>query len=201
MTRRISFIAVTLLCVVLVLPTAKRTLRLAGSANGLTTIALLGPSKWSLNPFSSNGIFLSPGIARWLLMNTDIPYRPCETASLGCEVSLVAWAGRAKDHAPSEKRKRATELLRHFIARGEPVNQLSQGLTPLHEAVLFGDAQYLDILLGAGADVRAKAASGLTPLELCLHLEEKRASKRGPLCERLKAAQSGKNSAPDKTGL
>jgi hypothetical protein len=192
MTRRICFIGVILMCLVLVLPTAMRTLRLADSPNGLTTIALLDPGEWSLNPFSVNGIFLPPGAARWLLLNTDIPYRPCEPPSLGCEVTLVAWVGRAMAHAPSEKREQATELLHHFIARGESVNQLSQGLTPLHEAVLFQDARYLEILLTAGADVRtkaessAKSASGLTPIEFCLKLEEKRASERGALCQRLK---------------
>ncbi len=203
MIRRIVVMATILLFLLSLLPTGLQTFMLARSAQGLTIIALLEPSEWTFNPYSANGIFLPPRFARWLLLNFDFPYRSCDQELFLCDISLVSWVGRSLTPASSEKREHAIELLRHFIARGESVSQVSQGVTPLHEAVLYGDLQYLDLLLDAGADVRARAnnssrlASGLTPLEFCLKLLKKRGGSSSPLCERLRSAQSLSIHAPD----
>jgi hypothetical protein len=202
MVRRRWIFAAVLLALLLVFPIARITLRLASSAHGLTVVALLGPDEWTFNPFSNKAVVLPPNAARWLLLHTDFPYGPCEADAEGCEVSLVAWAGRSLGNASPQGRERAMELMRHFIERGESMNRLSQGLTPLHEAVLYRDAQYLEFLLGAGADdcaradQRAKSAAGLTPLEFCLRLEEKRPGQQVSLCQRLTSVRNGSRQAP-----
>jgi len=203
MARRILLIAVVVLLVLLVSPAGRMTLQTVRSPQRVTTVALLDRNEWTLNPFSVNGLFLSPTMARWLLLNTNIPYGRCQELGMECQVSLIAWAGRYLDHGTRETRDHALELVRHFIIRGEPVNQLSQGLTPLHEAVLYRNAQYLETLLHAGADAHIKAdsksesASGLTPLEFCLRLEEKRPGERAALCQMLERVQSDSSEAPN----
>ena len=203
MARRILLVALAASLFLLVSPAGRTTLRMVRSTQELTTVALLKPNEWSLNPLSPNGLFFPPALARWLLLNTSIPYRPCRAPSTECEVSLVAWVGRSLDQGSPERREHALELLRHFITRGQPINQLSQGLTPLHEAVLFRNAQYLEALLHAGADLHVKAdevsksAAGLTPLEFCLRLEEKRPGEGAALCETLRTAEGVGREAPN----
>ena len=48
--------------------------------------------------------------------------------------------------------RRGYGLIRHFAARGEPVNGYYNGLTPVHEAVLYANVDYLRALLELGAD-------------------------------------------------
>lgn len=187
MIRRVV-IALSLLAVVLILtPTALRTYRLASYANGLTTIALLSPNDWTLNPFSINGLFISPDAAMWLLLHTDFPYRPCPASVPLCEAPVVSFVGGALRDGSPQISARAFILLEHFIKRGGQINIKHVGLTPLHQAVLFADDRYLKVLLDAGADVNikadesAKSAAGLTPYEYCVKLEN--SGQRSRICE------------------
>ena len=44
------------------------------------------------------------------------------------------------------------EVVSIYISRGEKINHHKDGMTPLHEAVLFGDRQLVEALLEFGAD-------------------------------------------------
>ena len=72
----------------------------------------------------------------------------------GCSQPLVNFVGTTLDtHEPdSIMTRRGYGLLRHFAARGEPVNGHYNGLTHVHEAVLYANVDYLHALLELGAD-------------------------------------------------
>jgi len=202
MTGRRSFalellMALLFICALLsVIPTVLLTAKFASCANGLITVAFLKPNEWSYNPWSKDGLFISPGDARWLLLHSDFPYRPCPNGFTASGVPTVSWLGRALVGSDSADRAFGVELLNHLLARGEPINAKdTYGLTPLHEAVLSADKQYLDLLLAAGANPAIVAdspskAAGLTPYEFCQRLEKRRPRERIQLCRSLEVSGS-----------
>ena len=164
-------------------------------ARRLTVIALLKPDEWSPNPWSRDFTVVSPDIAFWWLLHSDMPYEPCTSSPFGCDVPLVAYAGRTLETEDQAQRERAMALLRHFIARGEPVNAMSRGMTALHEAVLANDLEYVDVLLRSGARLDAltdrpdrPSLHRLTPLQYCEKLESKCRGQWRTLCNKLASA-------------
>lgn len=137
-------------------PMLYRTWAFGSDAWGLTVIALLDPNEMPWNPHDSDSMAIRPAMAYWLLTNFDWPYERCGkamTAMGGCSQPLVHFVGASLDtHEPgSVMKRRGYALLRHFSARGEPVNGYYNGLAPLHEAVLYADVDYLRALLELGA--------------------------------------------------
>ena len=204
MSRRILILlilgAVLLVTLPKIITTGSRTWTFATTANGLTTIAMLGPDEWTLNPMSPNGLSISPGIAKWLLLHTDFPYAPCRKPNIFCEAPIVSFVGAAANLQKSNpaKRELAFMLLSHFISHGVSINAKHSGFTPLHDAVLLTDIRYLDVLLAVGADVRIKSDvspynkryAGLTPYEYCLKLVDAGDTRRALLCEHLRIREA-----------
>ena len=177
--RKLVIVTVLLLFFLSLLPCVYRTYTWAGDAYGLTTLATMPEENASINPYSRNGFFMTRDLAFWLLENTEYPYSRCSRLSgtIGvCETSLVNWIGRSLD-LPGVDSEKAYKLLDHFITRGEPLDELSNGLAPVHEAVLYNNPRYLDILLKAGADpgIRIdkpeKPYHGYTAVQFLLFIE------------------------------
>ncbi len=78
-----------------------------------------------------------------------------------------------------------------LINRGANVNEYNDGVTPLHEAVLFGDIELIKILLSAGANpeaviTRNNSANGLNAFQFAELLESKDSEKYKPVAEFMK---------------
>lgn len=152
-------LAIVILLVLSLLPCAIRTATWAGDAYGLVILVTLPSDKMTFNPYSRNGYFINQDGAVWALENLDYPYSRCSGLSrkMGvCDISLVSWIGRSLDPEEGQPSGKSYELLRYFIERGEPVNQLTNGLAPVHEAIIFRNPRYLKILLSSGADLGVK---------------------------------------------
>lgn len=147
-------------CLVIALtlyPMFYRTWAFGSDAWGLTVIALLDPDEVPWSPSDFNSLAIRPAVAYWLLTNFDWPYERCGkamTAMGGCSQPLVNFVGTSLDRhdADSIMTRRGYALLRHFAARGEPLNGYHNGLAPVHEAVLYADVGYLRALLELGVD-------------------------------------------------
>ncbi|HAA03753.1 MAG TPA: hypothetical protein DCE18_10310 [Syntrophobacteraceae bacterium] len=152
-----------------------RTYERAGDAHILTQLAGFDERRQSLNPFSETGCPITPNMAVWILENFNHPYSHCcpFSRSLGiCGTPLIMWAGRGLGTGPVVADERLFRVVRHFIRRGENVNASHDGLTALHEAVLFANPQYAEMLLTHGANPYAtiqrpgKKSHGLNAFEL-----------------------------------
>ena len=134
---------------------AYQTHERAGDAYLLIVLAGSDEQKWSLNPFSKDGCLITPNLAAWVLEHFNFPYADCSPRSRSsdiCGTPLIMWAGRGLGIWPPAADERLYRVLRHLIRRGENVNACHDGLTALHEAVLFGKPLYAEILLAHGAD-------------------------------------------------
>jgi|GEM_PF-2193691 len=60
------------------------------------------------------------------------------------------------------------ELMQDLI-RHANIHQVTHGQTPLHIAAIEGQLDAVKILIGAGADIDARNAQGVTPLQLAAH--------------------------------
>jgi ankyrin repeat protein len=70
-----------------------------------------------------------------------------------------------------------TEVAQLLILRGADVNVVqAEGLTALHEAVIFNSKQLIAILLDAGANVNAAGPKGETPLDMAVRGDKKNAA-------------------------
>ncbi|WP_431689042.1 hypothetical protein [Hahella sp. NBU794] len=158
MKKKIS-ITIILIFALSLLPCVSRTWKLASDAYGLVILATLNPNEMTYNPYSKDGLFINPEIALHLLEKFEYPYRRCSSSSEIieiCNTSLITWVGRALDmHGPVQT-ERGYRLLSYFISRGEDVNKLTDGMAPVHEAILFRNAKYLKVLLDAGASLDIK---------------------------------------------
>jgi hypothetical protein len=157
-SKRISRIGCTLMGMALltgVALTAYRTHERAGDAYSLILLAGLGENNLSLNPFSEDGCFITPHLAVWILENFDHPYSLCLSLSRSfgiCGTPLIIWTGRGLGTESPAADERLYRVLHHLIQRGESVNASHDGLTALHEAVLYGNPRYAETLLTCGAD-------------------------------------------------
>lgn len=134
---------------------AYRTHERAGDAYLLILLAGSDEQQLSRNPFSRDGCPITPDLAVWILENFDYPYSVCSPLSRSygvCGTPLILWAGRGLGISPPASDERLYRVLRHLIQRGEKVNVSHDGITALHEAVLFGKPAYAEILLNHGAD-------------------------------------------------
>ena len=64
-------------------------------------------------------------------------------------------------------------VVRVLLAKGADVNIMGKYGTPLHEAAMSGKAGVVRILLAHGANPEIRDASGATPLEMAISLEQK----------------------------
>ena len=165
-------------------PMIYRTWAFGSDAWGLTVIALLDPEEMAWSPFDSDSLAIRPAAAYWLLTHSDWPYERCGKAMSamgGCSQPLINFVGASLDthDADSIMRRRGYALLRHFAARGEPVNGYYLGLAPVHEAVLYANNDYLQALLRLGADPEVpidnpeKVFHGFNAFEFAAFLESR----------------------------
>lgn len=138
-------------------PMIYRTWAFGSDAWGLSVIAVLDPEEVPWSPSDLNSLAIRPAVAYWLLTHFDWPYERCGTAMTamdGCSQPLINFVGTTLDAHESDSvmTRRGYGLLRHFAARGEPINGYYKGFTPVHEAVLYANVDYLRALLELGAD-------------------------------------------------
>ena len=138
-------------------PMIYRTWAFGSDAWGLSVIAVLDPEEVPWSPSDFNSLAIRPAVAYWLLTHFDWPYERCGramTAMDGCSQPLINFVGTTLDAHESDSvmTRRGYGLLRHFAARGEPINGYYKGFTPVHEAVLYANVDYLRALLELGAD-------------------------------------------------
>jgi len=134
-----------------------RTWEWAGDAHGLVTLAGSDDSGFTRNPLDTGRTLslLTPGNAVWLLEHTELFYGRCtgfRREMAICDMPMILWAGRGLGGSVAGD-ERLHELIGHFIARGEAVDAYFEGMTALHEAILFNDRFYLERVLDGGADV------------------------------------------------
>jgi hypothetical protein len=152
-------ITASLLFLMSLVPCAKRTWKWASDAHGLVILATLDPEEITFNPYSINGYFIGQEMAIWLLKEFDYPYEACSKTSellVICGSSLVGRVGRTLDMGSDVSIERGYQLLNYFIIRGEDVNELTEGIAPIHEAILYRNARYLKTLLAAGANLEVR---------------------------------------------
>jgi len=124
------------------------------SSDILIQIAAGHPQNYTYSPFTTQSL-VSPNLAFWMLKNTDFPYSG-EIFTGDDKISTISWVGRSLNNA-GLNRSRGLKLLHFYIARGEPVNSPGDyGLAPVHEAILYRDPEYLEILIRAGARLDSK---------------------------------------------
>jgi hypothetical protein len=178
-------ITVIVILVISLLPCAYRTVKWASDAHSLVTLAILEPEEMNFNPYDKNGFFINQEIAVWILKTFEYPYKQCSRVSQVvdlCGTPLIGWVGRMLDMYGKESTERGYELLEYFISRGEPINTLSAGMAPVHEAILYNNPRYLKVLLSAGADPSIKIVNpdkeyhGYTGYQYLELLESKRKS-------------------------
>lgn len=184
MKKKITIILVLIFLLSLA-PAAWRTVEWASDAHGLVVLATLDPDEMTFNPYARNGYLINQEVAIWMLKTFEYPYNRCSGTSEifhNCEAPLVGWVGRTLDmHGPAQT-ERGYRVLDHFIERGEDINQLTDGLAPVHEAILFRNSRYLSILLEAGADTGVAIESpgrdydGLDAIQFLEFLESASAS-------------------------
>jgi len=138
-------------------PMIYRTWAFGSDAWSLSVIAVLDPEEVPWSPSDFNSLAIRPAVAYWLLTHFDWPYERCGTAMTamdGCSQPLINFVGTTLDAHESDSvmTRRGYGLLRHFAARGEPINGYYKGFTPVHEAVLYANVDYLRALLELGAD-------------------------------------------------
>jgi len=151
-------IIIGLLALVLVtslIPVMTRTYRCAVDARCLIVLAGSDERGITINPYVRNGLWINPDIAVSLLRNLEYPYENCieyNNMPHNCNVPLVNWAGRTLGLSGKRADARMMKVLKTLIARGLPIDQMADGLAPVHEAILFYKPEYLRLLLEAGAD-------------------------------------------------
>ena len=180
MKRRVVVIGVVILFLLSLIPATYRTITWSSDAYGLISLATLPKDKFTFNPYSKNGYFVGPAIALWILKHFDYPYNRCSKISeiIGiCDIPLIMWAGRTLGNGDSQSEKRAYEIIALLIKRGEPLNDRCNGMTVVHEAILYRQPRYLTMVLDAGADPhitiqrKGKKSHGLDAFEFVELLE------------------------------
>ncbi len=165
-----------------------RTWEWAGDAHGLVTLAGSDDSGFTRNPLDTGRTLslLTPGNAVWLLENTELFYGRCtgfRREMAVCDMPMILWAGRGLGGSVAGD-ERLHELIGHFIARGEAVDAYFEGMTALHEAILFNDRVYLERVLDGGADAALpirrpdSAADGLDAAGFLELLEQRQPCER-----------------------
>ncbi len=178
-------------------PAIERTYDLASDTHGLIIFSSFKEGQTTLNPYSKNGVMLTPGIALWLVENTEYHYGQCTTdfriRNGVCKEPLVSYAGRGVDDVINMDKKTSFRLVKFFIARGEPINILSPfGMAPIHEAALYGNKEYFTLLLNSGADPSIRIENpdkkwdGMNLIEFVEHLESNNPGKYKEFIELLR---------------
>ncbi len=156
-------IAVLAAFAISLIPSIKRTILWSSNYYDLVILATMGENSVSYNPYAKDFFWIRSGHALWILKNCDYPYESCPKKSasgVGCNEPKISWAGRSLGSLDAESEKRVYELLSHIIKRGEPLNALTPlGFTAFHEAVLYKQKKYVELLITAGADPLVKATN------------------------------------------
>lgn len=180
MRKRLLSLGVMILFLLSLLPAMCRTIKWSSDAYGLIILATLPNDKFTFNPYSKYGYFVSPHMALWILKNFDYPYKKCSEIgeTIGtCDIPFIMWAGRTLGKGDSHSEKRTYEIIKFLIKKGEPLNDRYNGMTMVHEAILYDQPKYLQMLLDAGADPKitiereGKKSHGLDAFEFAELLE------------------------------
>jgi len=164
-------------------------------ARGLIVLATSEYGDVTMNPYDKDGYFITPRIAKWLLLNFDFPYERCSIA-FGCDQPLISFVGASLDYSGNDSTEVGFEILHHLIERGEDVDSRNYGFTPLHEAVLSCNSRYIKILIEAGANIEAKIdnpeikSDGLSVTELANSIDNSKDESLGLSCEALRSILS-----------
>jgi hypothetical protein len=193
MNKKIIIISIIIVVLVVLYPAMKNTLFWAGDAYGLILLSQQDEEDLSYNPFNRDVSFVSPSMAVWILKNMDYPYSTCSFAGWvanECDKPVIMAAGHSLLGVKDKNRETLLlEIIRHMVARGEPLNERYKGKTCVHDSILNNNPEYLEILLSAGADptiaveIEGKEYSELNAFDLFSYLESKNPGKRKTIGE------------------
>ena len=163
--RRRLTVALVLAAVLIVLgPPTYRTINMASSADGLLLLSWLSDEDFSLNPWSKDCYLIRQDTASAILMNFEWPYRRRSAIFWDTEpaplihkaISSRGFYGPSEDGLyQTEQDRRLMSLLKHFVEKGYSIDEPWDGLTPIHSAILFADAEVVQYLVEQGADLEA----------------------------------------------
>lgn len=150
-------IIVILLFIVSLLPAIANTCIWSSNIYGLIVVATSDNDTYTYNPYAMENDtgFVSPDFAMWILLNTGYPYDICvNTIDLfpDCGSSPIIWAGRIVGTNSEKSTDKSLKLIDTFIQKGLSIDVKHDGLTAIHESILFSQPKYLSILLINGAD-------------------------------------------------
>lgn len=134
--------------------------------------------------YGEMGFVLTPEFALTLLTKAPWLHSDCAYFSRKldwCGFPVLHFAGNTFDGASTDMRtsSRAEEVLKWALEQGLDVNEVADGMTALHHAILYNNARYLELLIDAGADPQIKVSkpgrpyNGLNGFEYLTLLESK----------------------------
>ncbi len=190
-----KIIVVTLLVVaVLLAPAVTRSLRWGTNFEGLTVLATSRIDEYSANPFAANFYLVTPGMARWLLLNTDYPYAPCVASEIfDCSMPRAYLVVASLGTGNAQTDAFGYELLARLNEKDVDLDAYAaDGLTALHAAILFSQPKTVAWLLKAGADAHRRIgadgiSAGLDAVEFATLLHDRDAEKYAGVYQMLTA--------------
>jgi len=178
MTRWFGVLAIIFLLALAGYPGARNAYISTGDFYGLAATALSQPEELD----GIIGKIISPDAAMWILKNLDYPYRRCTflSESVGvCGMPRISYVGAGI--GMGQGLERHFDLISFLVRRGDSLGAVNhEGLTPLHDAVLFKEKEYVTFLLEQGASVQTltsapgKQYDGLDAIEYAEFLLKKR---------------------------
>ena len=169
-----TIVTVIVLFLLSLVPAVTQTYEMSEDVYGLTIVAGFDSDEITFNPYSKNGLLISPDVAVWILQNFDYPYAKCgkRYVRMGiCGTPYIIWVGRGIGMNGEEADNRLMTVGRELISRGISVNSVHEGLTAVHESILFNNPGWLELLLKNGGDTKVKInkpdskANGLNAVE------------------------------------
>ena len=166
--------AIVVIVAVILGPTIYRTIDAATSSASLIVIAGFDDDQFDLNPWSDSALLFRQDGAVWLLKTFKFPYR--DRTLLGETVPLVNVAATNRTMSNSAADERYLEIVKILIERGESLEDRHLGFTAVQGSILLGDAEMVQLLVEAGANLDARverpgsAVDGMNAFEMSAKL-------------------------------
>ena len=146
-----------ILVIVSFLPALFGAYKWSSNIYALITVATLSEEEDSMYPYDkqNDSGFLNSKMAQWILMNMDYPYESCSNKLViipECGIPPIVWAGRHITPNKLENTNKSLILIEYFVQKGLSIDDKHEGMTAVHEAIMFNQAEYLSFLLTKGAD-------------------------------------------------
>ena len=175
----------TQLCIIILvslIPALWQAYLFGTDARGLVILSSIESKDFSFNPYSKNGGFISPIMASWIYINYPELYKECGVFSERldqCDMPLVFYIGNTLDYGSNEVKERQYDILTETINRGASITAAYDGLAPIHQAILFNNSRYTELLIESGTDINqiisnpSKPYDGFDAIEYLNYLDQK----------------------------